>query len=237
VTLKNKTVLITGASRGLGRALALAFAEQGSNLLLLARSQIDLLEVAEQARQKNVQVETFVCNLTNTDDIAKTVGVMKNGKAVDVLINSAGMGFYKPFLEHSLEEHDAILDLNVRGLIHLTQGLLPQMLENKAGHIVNIASDVGTTPIANMAVYSASKFAVRGFTISLAKEVRKEGVKVSLINPGIIDTAFNNSEEGSKEPDWSLRPNELAELIVQVVTQPGYQLIDEITVHPIGQDY
>jgi short-subunit dehydrogenase len=155
----------------------------------------------------------------------------------DILINNAGLGFYKPFLEHSPEEHDTIIDVNLRGLVHLTQGLLPPMLERGSGHVVNIASDVATTPIANMAVYAASKFAVRGFTLSLAREVKDRGVKVSLINPGIIDTGFNEGEEGSKDASWSLKPTELAALVVEVLLQPGYQMVDELTVHPQLQDY
>jgi short-subunit dehydrogenase len=235
--MQDKTVLITGASRGLGRALALLFAGQGAHLLLLARSENELDKLAEETKQKALSVNTFVCDLTDTQQIEEVCNAINQKHSVDVLINSAGMGFYKPFLEHSIAEHDAILDLNVKGLIHVTQHLLPNMIKRKSGHIVNIASDVSTNAIKNMAVYSASKFAVRGFTLSLAKEVREHGVKVSLVNPGIIDTAFNNGEEGSKEADWSLRPAELAKLIYQVTTQPGYQLIDEITVHPLGQDY
>jgi short-subunit dehydrogenase len=235
--MQDKTVLITGASRGLGRALALLYAKQGSNLILLARSAKELDEVAQEAKPNAANVNSFVCDLTDTQQIEKVCRFINQDHQVDVLINSAGMGFYKPFLEHSIAEHDAILDLNVRGLIHITQHLLPGLINRKSGHIVNIASDVGITAIKNMAVYSASKFAVRGFTLSLAKEVREHGVKVSLVNPGIIDTAFNSGKEGSKDADWSLRPTELAGLIYQVTTQPGYQLVDEITVHPLGQDY
>ena len=111
------------------------------------------------------------------------------------------------------------------------------MLKRGSGHIVNIASDVALTPIGNMAVYAASKFGVRGFSLSLAREVKGKGVKVSLINPGIVDTAFNDGEEGSKDGARALRPGQLAYLVVQVLEQPGYQMIDELTVHPQMQEY
>mgnify|MGYP000017326893 FL=1 len=235
--MANRTVLITGASRGLGRALSEEFANQKDHLILVARSGSELATLAESLASKGVQITPFICDLTIPEDLQRLADMVADHGQLDVLINSAGLGFYKPFLEHTPEEHDQILDLNVRALIHLTHLLVPLMTGNQSGHIVNISSDVGVNPIANMAVYSASKFAVRGFTLSLAKELRPLGIKTSLINPGIIDTAFNNSQEGSKEPEWSLQPKDLAGLISQVVNQPGYQLVDELTVHPLGQDY
>ena len=236
-TPDGKVALISGASRGLGRQLALRLADKGADLVLLARDQQELDALAEQVRKRGVGCEAITCDLAKPDEIAAACARINALGGVDLLINNAGLGFYKPFLEHSLAEHDRIIDVNLRGLIHLTQQLLPLMLERGSGHIVNIASDVAANPIANMAVYAASKFAVRGFTLSLAREVKSQGVKVSLINPGIIDTGFNDGEEGAKDASWSLQPNELADLIISVLEQPGYQMIDELTVHPQMQDY
>jgi short-subunit dehydrogenase len=235
--LRDRKALVSGASKGLGRQLALQLAQKGADLVLLARDRDRLEEVARQVRRRGAGCEAMVCDLSRTGEIAEACARINAAGGVDVLINNAGLGFYKPFLEHSLREHDAIIDVNLRGLIHLTQRLLPSMLERGSGHIVNIASDVATTPIANMAVYAASKFAVRGFSLSLAREVKGQGVKVSLINPGIVDTGFNEGEEGTKDASWSLQPKELATLIVSVLEQPGYQMIDELTVHPQMQEY
>lgn len=236
-TIRGKRVLVSGASKGLGRQLAFQLADRGASLVLIARDRQRLEEVAAQVRERGVGCEALVCDLSNTDEIAETcTGLVANG-GVDILINNAGLGFYKPFLEHSLKEHDRILDVNLRGLIHLTQWLLPPMLERGSGQVLNVASDLAFTPIAKMAVYAASKFAVRGFTLSLAREVKDKGVKVSLINPGIIDTGFNSGEEGGKPASGALRPADLAALIVGVLEQPGYQMIDELTVHPQFQDY
>ena len=234
--LSEMRALVSGASKGLGRQLTFRLADKGADLVLLARDRERLEEVARKVRARGVGCESIACDLSRTDAIAEACSQVNAGGGVDILVNNAGLGYYKPFLEHSPDEHDAIIDVNLRGLIHLTQRLLPLMIERGSGQILNIASDVAATPIANMAVYAASKFAVRGFTLSLAREVKAQGVKVSLINPGIIDTGFNDAEEGSKEASWALQPGELADLIVTVLEQPGYQMIDELTVHPQMQD-
>jgi short-subunit dehydrogenase len=235
--LAGKTAVVSGASKGLGRELALRLAEKGANLVLLARDPDRLDQVAAESRTRGIRCEPIRCDLAQTSEIAAACVRLATAGGVDIIINNAGHGYYKPFLEHSPEELDAIIDVNLRGLVLLTHRLLPSMLERGTGHIVNIASDVAFTPIANMAVYAASKFAVRGFTLSLAREIKDRGIKVSLINPGIIDTGFNDGEPGTKDPSWSLRPDELAALIVDVLEQPGYQMIDELTVHPQMQKY
>lgn len=235
--LFGQRALVSGASKGLGRQLAFRLADKGAELVLLARDGERLEAVVREVRARGAGCVAIACDLSRTDEIADACSQVNARGGVDILVNNAGLGFYKPFLEHSPNEHDAIIDVNLRGPIHLTQWLLPLMIERGAGHILNIASDVAATPIANMAVYAASKFAVRGFTLSLAREVKARGVKVSLINPGIVDTGFNDAEEGSKEATRALQPGELADLIVTVLEQPGYQMIDELTVHPQLQDY
>ncbi len=236
-SIAGKVALVSGATRGLGRELAMQLADAGASLVLLARNRTELERMAAEMRQRGTGCDAIVCDLSKTDEIVAAAARVNAAGGVDILVNNAGLGYYKPFLEHSPEEHDAILDVNLRGMIHLTQRLLQPMLDRRSGHIVNIGSDVAVTPIANMAVYAASKFAVRGFTLSLAREVKNQGVKVSLINPGIIDTGFNNGEAGTKDASWSLQPGELAALIIDVLAQPGFQMIDELTVHPQMQDY
>jgi short-subunit dehydrogenase len=237
VSLQGRTAVVTGASRGLGRALALGLAEQGADLVLVARDSERLEEVAGEAGRIGVGCTSVLCDLADREALDRACTRIDAAGHVDILINNAGLGAYKAFLEHSAEEHDRILEVNLRALIHLTYRLLPAMLARGSGQILNIASDVATVPIANMAVYAASKHAVRGFTLSLAREVKSSGIKVSLVNPGIIDTGFDNAEQGTKDPSWSLRPAELAELIIDVLRQPGFQMIDELTVHPQMQGY
>jgi short-subunit dehydrogenase len=232
--LNDKVVVITGASRGLGKAIARKLDQLQAKVCLVARNENELNQVASELQRATV----YPCDITSSEATETTVNkILAEHGHIDILINNAGMGYYKPFLEHSSDQHNQIIDLNFRALVDWCYRVVPNMRERKTGHIITIGSDVGLNPIANMAVYSATKFAARGFTLSLLREVKGDGVKVSLVNPGIIDTHFNNGEEGSKDANWSLQPSELADLIAQVLTQPGYQLVDELCVHPLDQDF
>jgi short-subunit dehydrogenase len=153
------------------------------------------------------------------------------------VINNAGIGTYKEFIEHSERESVDIIQVNLTAVIQICHAVLPKLLAQGSGHIVNIGSDLARRPLANMAVYAASKHGLAGFSHSLLREVKGAGIKVSLINPGIIDTDFGGAAEGSRDASWSLRPAQLADLIVQVIEQPGSTLVDELTVHPLGQDF
>jgi short-subunit dehydrogenase len=156
MSLTNKVAIVTGASKGLGRAIAKRLAQEGCNLALVARSAEALTLLADElTAEHGIKVQAFAADLSCTavtlqcaEQIQTTFGT------VDILINNAGSGFYKPFLEHTPAEHDAIIDVNIKAAIHLSYALLPNMLEKRQGHIINIASDLSTRPLGNMAVYA-----------------------------------------------------------------------------------
>lgn len=236
--LSQKLIVITGASMGLGRQLSLQLAETGARLALIARNSKLLHELSSQLQESNHECQAFVCDLSDAKALSECCEqIHQRMGSVDMLINNAGIGQYKPFLEHTTEEHDQIIDVNFRALVQITYAFLPDMLQKRGGHILNIGSDLSDRPLANMAVYSATKHAIRGFSLSLMREVKNSGIKVSLVNPGIIDTAFNGAEEGSKQANWALQADQLSATVIQVLTQPGYQNIDELTIHPLEQDY
>ncbi len=239
MNIKDEVVVVTGASKGLGAAIAKRLAHAGGSLALVARGKQELNRLAEQLTcEYGVIAQGFICDLGNTDAILNcSKQILSAFGHVDTLINNAGLGFYKPFLEHSIAEHEAIIDVNIKGAVHLSYALLPQMLERGHGQIINIASDVSHRPQPNMAVYSASKFALRGFSLSLLREVKDKGVKVSLLNPGIIDTCFNGNTPGNSRAIDALQPDTVAEIVFQLMTQPKYQLIDELTLLPQSQDF
>ncbi len=242
MSLTNKAAVVTGASKGLGRAIAKRLAQEGCNLALVARSAEALAQLAnELITEHGIKAHAFAVDLSCTEATLQCAEqIQATFGAVDILINNAGSGYYKPFMEHTPAEHDAIIDVNIKAAIHLSYALLPSMLERRQGHIINIASDLSTRPLGNMAVYAASKFALRGFSLSLLQEVQKHGIKVSLLNPGIIDTCFNNNTPGNQSAQQALQPDALAETVFQMLTQPQFQLIDELTVHaqpsPNNQD-
>jgi short-subunit dehydrogenase len=156
---------------------------------------------------------------------------------VDVLINNAGTGTYKPLTQWSDEQTLQCLQLNLVAPVMLSKALLPDWLSRKRGMVVNVSSDLARRYLANMAPYVASKAGLLGFAGSLLREVKPHGIKVTTVLPGIIDTAFNGAKEGDKQESWSLRPAELARRIVDLMELPEHVVIDEIAIHPMQQDF
>ncbi len=238
--LNGKVALVTGASRGLGRQIALTLAANGSHLALAARNADELSELATLIQTQTPQSKVFYtsCDLIDSQQLnnfyteaSTTLG------DIDILINNAGTGAYKPFIEHSEHEISQILALNLESAIQLCLRSIPGMAGKGSGHIINIASDLSHRPLANMAPYVASKYGLRGFSLSLLREVKDQGIKVTLVNPGIIDTGFNGGTEGSQVSEQALAPKALAETILNLLTGPKHQVIDELTLHPLRQDF
>ena len=230
------TWLITGASRGLGRHLAMTLAARGHRVIAAARDLSRLQQLAAAA--PDGRITPLQLDLADATTLGATVAsALSNVEPLSGVINNAGIGSYKAFVDHDERESLDILQVNLGAVIQICHAVLPKLLAQGSGHIVNISSDLARRPLANMAVYAASKHGLAGFSQSLLREVKGAGIKISLINPGIIDTDFGGAAEGSRDESWSLRPAQLAELIVQVIEQPGSVLVDELSVHPLGQDF
>ena len=226
----SQTWLVTGASRGLGRELAIRLAERGDDVVAIARDSDALRELADRPRiaalafdLADARIGTVVCNVLR--EVGELAGV----------INNAGIGWYKPFLEHDESELQRLVQVNLLAPMLIARAALPKLLEQGRGHIVNIGSDLGRRPLANMAPYVASKHGLAGFSHSLLREVKGSGVRVSLVQPGLIDTAFGGGEEGSGDGVGSLAVATLAQVVLQLIDTPPGVVIDELTVHPLGQ--
>lgn len=227
------TWIVTGASRGLGRHLALGLAGRGHRVLACARDESRLRALA-QAGEGRIRAVTL--DLSDARQIAVRLrAAMAGERDLAGVINNAGIGHYKPFLEHDEAELLQVLQVNLGAVMQVCHAVLPRLLQQGRGHIVNIGSDLGRRPLANMAAYVASKHGLAGFTHSLLREVKAQGVRVTLVNPGLIDTDFNGGSEGGSDGYRSLRPAALAALILQLVEQPDGLLVDELSVHPLGQ--
>lgn len=224
--------LVTGASRGLGRHLSLALAARGHQVLACAR---DAQRLDALAQAGGGRITPVVVDLSDAAQVLPCIrAAIAPIKRLSGVINNAGIGEYKPFIEHSESELLAILQVNLGAVMQICQVVVPRLIEQGSGQIINIGSDLARRPLANMAAYAASKHGLAGFSHSLLREVKAHGVKVSLINSGIIDTDFGGASEGSRDESWSLRPQWLAGLIVQLIEQPDAVVIDELTVHPLG---
>ncbi len=238
MSIASNIALVTGAGRGLGRAIALRLAREGVRVALCARTGAELEEVAEAIVAEGGQALYGIVDVTDRDSIETFLGqVRTTWGCVDILVNNAGMGYYKSFAEHTVEELEAVLDTNLKGPVFTVKAVLGDMLARGQGQILNIASDLARRPLANMAPYVAAKHGLLGFSGSLARELKGKGIKVMTLNSGIVDTSFGGGVEGSREETWSLRPERLAEVAFAMLNQDPYVLMDEVTVHPLHQDF
>lgn len=187
--LRGKTAFITGASRGIGRAIADAYAAEGASLVLNARDSGRLAAVAEEiTKDYGVEVRTAAGDITDREAVRALVDTSLAVGPVDVLVNNAGVHKARRFLDYSFEEFREVLETNVYGVLHITQFLLPGMIERKRGRIVNLASTAGKWGSRNQSAYNASKHAVVGLTRCLALEMAPHNVLVNAICPWIVDT-------------------------------------------------
>jgi short-subunit dehydrogenase len=234
--LRGQSAIVTGASRGLGRHVALQLAKRGVRVAVSARTEAELERVAQEIRDAGGEAMAVVIDVARWESVERGVQAVRErfGK-IDLLVNNAGVGWYKPFHEHSIEELDLTIDVNLKGTMYMTRAVLPDM--DGYGQIVNVASDLGRRVIPNMAPYVASKFGMVGFSGSLLREVKGRGVKVMTVTPGIIDTFFNGGVEGSKDESWSLHPEFVANAIVDMLELPKHWVIDEVAIHAMGQEF
>ncbi|MCG1022566.1 SDR family oxidoreductase [Sutcliffiella horikoshii] len=236
--LKNQVGIVTGASRGIGKAIAYKLAEKGMKLALVGSSD-DIHNVEAEMKEKGFdQVKGYQVDVSEEKSVDAMVSTVINGfGGVDVLVNNAGMGFFKLVEDTTVEEWRRVFDVNVQGVFLCSKAVLPHMKGKKAGTIITISSDVGRYTIANGSAYTATKYAVQGFSGSLAQEVREYGIRVGTVNPGMVDSYFNNSEQGVEDKkDW-LKGEDIAEAVAYMASAPKHMLIDEIVVHPLVQNY
>jgi short-subunit dehydrogenase len=236
--LAGRVALVTGASRGLGRHVAKKLAREGMRVVVAARNRDELDALVAEIVDAGGEALAVTVDLTRREEIDRAVSEAHDRFGpIDVLVNNAGVGWYKPFLEQSPEEIDLTIGVNVRGVIHMTHAVLPDMMTRGEGQIINIASDLARRYLPNMAVYVGSKHAVIGFGGSLLREVKARNVKVTTITPGIIDTFFGGGSEGTRDPSWALEPHRVADFIWAVLNLPDSWVADEIAIHPLHQEF
>ena len=236
--MKNKVAFITGASRGIGKAIAIALAKAECDVVLLARNESELDEVAHECSNFKVTALPISCDLTNEDELVLAINkaYLKYPK-IDFVINNAGVGTFEPVEEVSTKTFDWIMDTNVRANFILYREFASRMKAEKAGHLLSIASDVSKRTFANGSIYCASKYAQDAFSNAVRKELRPFGIKVSVIYPGIVDTYFNNSKPGDEDYKNYLKPEDIAASVLHVLSAPKHVVIDELVIHPLTQEY
>ena len=215
-SLKGKTALITGAGKGIGKALAIALAKEGVNVGLLARTTTDLEELASQLQEFDIKAAIATADVADMEAVNAAVKKLQTELGfIDILVNNAGVAYFGGFLDLEPAKFEQTIQVNLLGVYYVTRAVLPAMIEHKTGDIINISSTAGQRGAAVTSAYSASKFGLIGLSDSLMQEVRKHNIRVSTLTPSTVATELAiglNLTDGN--PDKVMQPEDLAEFIV-----------------------
>ncbi len=244
--LKGKLVLITGASSGIGKACAIEFAKSGADLILAARRSEKLNELSGELESTyKTKINTIQLDVRNYSDVSKAYNKLEERwKTVDIILNNAGLarGFSKVF-EGEINHWEEMIDTNIKGLLYITRTFLPRMVERESGHIINIGSTAGHETYVFGNVYAATKFAVKALTQSIRLDVLDKGIKVTSIDPGMVQTEFSrvrfsgDDERAKKVYDGidPLSARDVADAVMFAATRPGNVNINQIILTPLYQ--
>lgn len=240
----NKTVLITGATSGIGKATAILFAVKGFRLILCGRRQ-ERLEGLKAELGKKTRVDTLNFDVRDKEAVFEAIGSLpKEFENIDILINNAGNAHGLDSIESgNTDDWDAMLDINVKGLLYVSKAIIPKMVERKSGQIINIGSIAGKEVYPKGNVYCASKYAVDALTTGMRIDLNAYGIRVGAINPGAVDTEFSNirfkgDDERADAVYNGFEPlvaEDIAEIIYFVVTRPNHVNIADLVVMPTAQ--
>ncbi|MGV8812740.1 MAG: SDR family NAD(P)-dependent oxidoreductase [Gelidibacter sp.] len=238
-----KTALITGATSGIGRATAHEFAKHGINLILCGRRQ-DRLDTIKKTLEKTTDVHTLNFDVRDKNATFEAIASLpEHFKTIDILINNAGNAHgLDPIQTGDTDDWDAMMDINVKGLLYVSKAVIPQMTARESGHIINIGSSAGKEVYAKGNVYCASKHAVLAITEGMRIDLNPFGIKVGAINPGLVETEFSQVRfKGEAVADnvykgyKALQPEDIAEIIYFVVSRPAHVNIADLLVFPTAQ--
>ena len=239
-----KTALITGATSGIGKATASAFAREGINLILCGRREERLAELKTEL-SKRVAVHTLCFDVRDKEMVfTKIKSLPEKFQKIDILINNAGNAHgLDPIQDGNIDDWDAMLDINVKGLLYVSKAIFPKMINQGTGHIINIGSTAGKEVYPNGNVYCASKYAVDALNQAMRIDLNKYKIRVGAVNPGLTETEFSEvrfkgdteKAKGVYEGFQALRPEDIADIIRFVVTRPYHVNIADLVVMPTAQ--
>lgn len=220
-----RIAVITGATRGIGRAIALRFARDGYEIVAVARKKKELDALCDEIDRTDTRCRALVLDVTDAAAVAREL----NGIDADVLVNNAGIGVMKPFTELTPDDWHRTIDVNVNALYHVTRAVLPSMIARRRGHVCTIGSIASRSAFVGGSCYAGTKAFVTAWAETLMLEVRDHGVKVSVVMPGAVATEFNGSTPGEKDR-WKLMPEDVADTVASVVNTPPHVLLHRVEV-------
>ena len=226
---KGKTVVITGASSGIGAASAILFAKKGANIVLVGRRKEKLLEIEKKVLENNVSTLVCPCDVSDKSQVKKmTQDVLEKFKKIDVLVNNAGFAIYGKVSELSIEDIESQMNTNYLGMIYCIKNFLPSMLEQNSGHIVNVASVAASFGLPGIASYCASKFAMLGFSEGLRHELKDTDVGITVVSPIMVKTNFFDHPSFETMPKFSstsLSSKKVAKAVLKAANSSRLEII------------
>lgn len=227
--LSNRIALITGGTKGIGRAIAESLIRAGARVVITARNEDEINAAVTQLN--TVGPGTATGHVCDVRDYKQVKSVFASLAALDILINNAGIGIFSSVESMSVDDFRAVLETNVFGVFYCCHEAIPLMKQRGGGYILNISSLAGANPHPQMAAYNASKFGLNGFSEALMQEVRHDGIKVSYIMPGSVNTEFGG-DEPSDEKSWQLQPSDIAQVVMDLLEYPDRTLPSRIEIRP-----
>jgi 3-oxoacyl-[acyl-carrier protein] reductase len=233
MNLNGKIAIVTGGTKGIGRAIAEMLVRNGVNVCISARHQDEIeAAIAELKTLGEVRVIGVACDVRDYDQVKVLVERAAKGMGgLDILINNAGIGSFESVAEMSPADFRAILETNLFGVFYCCHEAIPLMKQRGGGYIINISSLAGTNAHPKMAAYNASKFGLNGFSEALMQEVRHDGIKVSYIMPGSVNTEFGG-DEPSEAKGWQLRPEDIARVVLDLLHHDDRALTSRVEIRP-----
>jgi 3-oxoacyl-[acyl-carrier protein] reductase len=228
-TLSQKIAVVTGATRGIGRAIAESLVRAGAKVVITARDEREIANTISELNGIGPGLAAgYVCDVREYDQVKSVFGEIGG---VDILVNNAGIGIFAPVESMSVEDFRAVLETNVFGVFYCCHEAIPLIKRRGGGYIINISSLAGTNAHPRMAAYNASKFGLNGFSEALMQEVRHDGIKVSYIMPGSVNTEFGG-DEPSDEKSWQLQPEDIARVVLDLLQHPDRSLPSRVEIRP-----
>jgi len=233
VNLKNKTAIVTGGTKGIGRGIAEALIREGVSVCISARHQDEIDNALSKLNEsKERRAIGLVCDVRQHDQVKALIDhTIKELGGLDILINNAGIGIFETVEQTSPENFRAVLETNLFGVFYCCHEAIPQMKKRGGGYIINISSLAGANPHPRMAAYNASKFGLNGFSEALMQEVRHDNIKVSYIMPGSVNTEFGGDSPGD-EKSWQLTPHDIARVVVNLLHHDDRALPSRVEIRP-----
>jgi 3-oxoacyl-[acyl-carrier protein] reductase len=231
--LTNKIAIVTGATKGIGRAIADALLREGVSVCVSARHVDVIGTVSKKSDLRGAREIMFPCDVRNHDHVQGLVDyTVKELGGLDILINNAGIGTFRTTVEEtSAEDFRAVLETNLFGVFYCCHEAIPRMKQRGGGYIINISSLAGANPHPRMAAYNASKFGLNGFSEALMQEVRHDNIKVSYIMPGSVNTEFGG-DSPSDEKSWQLTPADVARVVIDLLHHDDRSLPSRVEIRP-----